>query len=520
MAELGLTAGTYEDLTAGVTAAVAPLLDAEKTGIGLWHADSHYLQLLPGSFGSDAAMAASSQIRGSDPRSGAARVRATGRPYFTNDLEADMPRYARWLRLMGVSRLMTLPIPVAGSIGGVLHIANKRTDFVAEDMERATAIVPFVAGAMEQVRHRLQTRRNEALAEEVNRAATQAAQAEPLTRSGKSVLAEFCATIGAQLLAVSFSDGGTPIVVRHGTTDAATEQTFLRASAEAGTALRTATRRPRAARDVGWTILHAPVLIGGRLEATFSLLRVPCEAFSRDELAAIRRMAGVTALAWATERFEQERIESARIRERQRIADDLHDHVAQILFSGQITLQSILEQLDEDATMQPSVARARDLLVRSQSSIREVIHHLSEPASSDLVAGVSALVESIDEEFGRQVDVSVAPAVAEAAPGLPPERTALVLKTAREAVVNAVKHGSGSRVWVALRLRGDRLLVSVEDDGPGLPQRQPVEGYGLRSVRRNLRACGGCLRLGKSRHGGTRSLISVPIASDHSTQPF
>lgn len=512
MSELALTADSYEDLMGGVTAAIAPLLDATKVGIGLWHGDSHYLQLLPGSFGSDAAMAASSQTRGSDPRSGASRVRMTGKPYYTNDLEVGIPRYAPWLRLMGVHRLMTLPIPIAGRIGGVLHIANKRTPFVDADMEKAAEVVPFVAGAMEQVRHRLETRRNEALATVVTRAGTAVAQGEPLTRFRASVLDEFCSTVGASMLAISFDTGDPPIVVRNGEpADSAAEKAFMAASAGGGTALRTATRRPRAALDVGWSALHAPVMIGGQREATFSLLRVPCEAFSRDEMAAIRRMANITALAWATERFHQERLEAARMRERQRIADDLHDHVAQILFSGQLTVQSILEQLGDNAPLLPAVARARDLLARSQNSIREVINHLSSPIPGGLLPGFSSLAESVKEEFGIRINVSAGPGLA-ALQDVSPGTAEIALRATREAAINAAKHAAGCEVWIQLRAQRRRLIVAIEDNGPGMPAKRRAEGYGLRAMRRNLYEHGGLLRIGKSARGGTKYLISFPLA--------
>lgn len=516
MARLALAAETYEALVGGVTAAVAPLFGASKAGIGVWHGDSHYLQLLEGSFGSDAVMAASSQIRGSDPNSGAARVRSSGKPYFTNDLPHDMPKYAVWLQAMGVTkRLMTLPIPITGRIGGVLHIANKDTDFVVEDMDRGLRMLPFVAGAVEHVRLRLEARRNEALAAVVGRAATAVAHRSPLTRFRVSVLDEFCRSIGACMLAIFFTDGTAPVIIGGGSVDAATEEVFLNASANGGSALRTATRRPRAARDVGWTALHAPVVIGGTSEATVSLLRVPCEAFSKDELAAVRRMATVTALAWATDRIQQGRLESARMRERERIADDLHDHVAQVLFTGQLTVQSILEQLDEDEPLFPTATRARDLLARSQTLVRDIIYQLGSAGPGGFIARLATVAETVAEEFGMAVHLSVAPAVASLTEDIPGPTGEIVLRSVREAIVNAAKHAHGSQAWVVVRPRHHRLFIAVEDDGPGMMAGQLTEGYGLRAMRRNLGEHGCSLRIGKSRRGGTRTVIVVPLGIVH-----
>ena len=64
--------------------------------------------------------------------------------------------------------------------------------------------------------------------------------------------------------------------------------------------------------------------------------------FSSDDRHLLLRFAKLTALAWATERYQQQRAELARTEERARIADDLHDDVAQMLFAAQMSLDSVL----------------------------------------------------------------------------------------------------------------------------------------------------------------------------------
>jgi hypothetical protein len=50
-----------------------------------------------------------------------------------------------------------------------------------------------------------------------------------------------------------------------------------------------------------------------------------------------------------------------------------------------------------------------------------------------------------------------------------------------------------------------------------MPERPRSEGYGLRAMRRNLREHGGSLRMGRSRLGGAKSLISIPLATPRQT---
>src|SRR6202022_2955938 len=97
---------------------------------------------------------------------------------------------------------------------------------------------------------------------------------------------------------------------------------------------------------------------------TLAALRVRGEPFSRDERHAMGRLANLAALAWASERYQQQRAELARLEERHRIADDLHDDVAQILFGAQLQLDQILEHGELDAAVVAGISRARGLLIR------------------------------------------------------------------------------------------------------------------------------------------------------------
>ena len=105
------------------------------------------------------------------------------------------------------------------------------------------------------------------------------------------------------------------------------------------------------------------------------------EPFARAERRSFTRMANVAALNYATELYQQQRAELARLQERQRLADDLHDDVAQILFAAQLT-----PRLDPRArrrrptSVAERIARARGLLIRGDTAIRTVIHKLSQPA--------------------------------------------------------------------------------------------------------------------------------------------
>ena len=94
-------------------------------------------------------------------------------------------------------------------------------------------------------------------------------------------------------------------------------------------------------------------------------------------------------------------------------------------------------------------------------------------------------------------------------------------------VENAVKHGVSSgtgagTVQIESRIVGDKLQVTVSDDGPGFPPSGPPDGaHGLENVRRRLRLCygdGGSLKIA-SPDAGAEVALAIPVASDRPPSP-
>jgi signal transduction histidine kinase len=513
LAELALTANSYHEMVGGVVATVCPLVDAAKGGVALWHERDFYLQMLSGSFGVPPEFVASSQAAPSDPNSPAARVITTRRAWFTNSAERDMWDYRDFIRGFGVSQMMILPLARHDRAIGVMHVANKQTPFSESDVRTLELITPLVAAVLEHVRERLEMERKEALARVVSDAATTIASGQPL-QGFSSSLYDFCHSVGARMMVVSFVDGSPQIVVKPGEVDPAMAEQFLARSGRGGFAIRTATKRPRAAGDIGWDALHVPVLLAGRREGTLSILRIPSEPYSDDERAAVVRLADVTALAWATERYQQERAQMARMRERQRIGDDLHDHVAQILFSAHLTLETVLEELEDDAPLLAPVGHARDLLVRSEFGIREVIDRLSSPGPEDFAGRLAAIVQEVEEDFDVPIHLDVLAARTGLLNGIGRPAVDATLAAAREAMINAAKHAGPCRVLVELSVTPrQRVHVTVVDDGIGPISGSRGGGHGLRAIRRRIRTHGGTVRVSRGVHGGTRVLVSLPLGA-------
>jgi len=506
--ELVLAAHNFAELARAIEAAVAPLFGAEKTGIMVFDEEREVLQMVGGSFGVSREVALSCQIKVLDPTSNWARVFTTGRGDFSNQATKDPGISQEYVRAFGIEKLMTTPLHLAGRPIGVLHVANPTRDFTVADVERATSLMPRVAAALELARTLFKLRRQGKLEEILSSVAVAVASGESVMDFLRPAIGEVGQAVEASFVAM-VPDGGEPAIWRHGHSpleDVVLEEVSRRPG------MRAYVVGPEKAGDPGWAAFYAPVHLSGHRVGTLAAMRTRAEPFAREERQALVRLAGLGSLSFATERYKQQRAELARLQERQRIADDLHDDVAQILFAAQLNLDAILEREPATGEDAAGIERALGLLVRADTTIRKVIHQLSSSSSPEFDQRLAAAIARIEQEFSVAINLQLAPAAVEAANGLRRPAADALIKAAREATVNAAKHAGPCRIRVQLALtERRRLLLSVNDDGVGGARDRGGAGHGLAAIRRTLDEHGGCLRVGQSAGGGTKVTASVPV---------
>lgn len=507
--ELVLSSQNWGEMDRALTESLAAITGAATGGIMIFDPDRELLQMMPGAFGVNEDVVASCQISVQDPRSNSARVINTGRPYMSNHAMNDPAILQEWVDLLRVDRLMSLPLTLASRRIGVLHLANKPSPFTPSDLERASLLAPRVATVVELARTMFRLRRQRQLEELLSKVAVGIASGKSMESLLAQAFDDLCAIIEATLVAL-VPAGRPPLVWRRERRESGVEKEVFAAADQQE--LAGGTLRPPVPGDPGFAAFYVPVDLASKRIATLCALRRRAEPFADEEQNALSRLASLAALAWAAEGYQQQRAELARLRERQRIADDLHDHVAQILFAAQINLESLLERPGVDGGVGAGITQARSLLVRGDTAIREVIHQLSRPHRADLGHRLALLVEGLEEEFGIRIHLELPEAVASAAKGMRKVIADAMVKVAQEAIVNAAKHAEPRAVTVRLQItRAGRLLLAVVDDGIGFCEPKRKHGHGLASVRRTLREHGGMLRVQAGPYGGTKVIASVPL---------
>jgi signal transduction histidine kinase len=508
--EVALNAGTYEHLLAGVTEVVSRMLGIQLCGVMLWDRSDRTLQMLPGSFGAPAEVTASYRVRDDDARSNAARVFSSGRPFISNTAKGDQAILQDYVTAFKIGQLMTIPLGIGSRRTGVLHFANRETPFDQSDIRVGRRIALRVAIVVEYVTRLVILRHKERLEANLARTAERIAAGAQLVHILPPALHDLIEMSGAGCAAYA-PRAAAPIIRRGLFANAAVERDFLATAASHPGSAEERLAHPSRAGDPGSAAIHVPVFVSEERIGTLSLLRMGAGSLMSDERVALARLADLIALAWVSERYQQERAAIATMRERERIADDLHDRAAQILFSGKLALETLLDEPDMTRSQREGVARARDLLAAGEAAIRDAVTALSAESQQTLIERIERLVLTVEDQFGIAVHLEPCGAQLPAAADVP-HVAGIVLRVCREALVNAAKHAGPSRVSVKVCIsRRHRLVVTVTDDGIGVPAHVVGTGHGLPTLRRAVRDHGGTLRISRGELGGTRVTASLVL---------
>ncbi|MER5669636.1 GAF domain-containing sensor histidine kinase [Pseudonocardia alni] len=508
--DLDRLADVTAEITARVAGAVRASIGATAVGITVWDSDRGTLRALPGAFGAhDDRLAASVTGPVTNMLSAGNRVFATGLPYLSNDAGTDPGVLQPYVEVFRIHRILSVPLTAPDHRRvGVLHMVDKPGGFSTHDVALARALTPRLTFAVELARSAGVMAARQRLEAILTHAAVAVASGVPVEDCLLPAFDRLGELTDASVVGL-VPHGSAPLLRRRGDADPALERRLV---ADARELASTSTGAyPRRAGDPGWAALHAPVELDGERTATLSVLRRTGQPFTADESDVVVRLARLVALAWTTERYQHQLAEIARLRERERIADELHDRVAQILYAAQLGLDSALEDPGADPGTAERMTEVRDLLVHGDSAIRAVIRRLGPVPEPGLARRLRREVQTVEEEFGVVVRAGIVDD--DALLAVPRSVAGAAVKIAREGMVNAAKHAGPCCIRLTAAVEAGALTVAVHDDGFGLRTRPAdARGMGLPSLRRAAEDVGGEVTVLSPPDGiGTRVLARFPV---------
>lgn len=197
--------------------------------------------------------------------------------------------------------------------------------------------------------------------------------------------------------------------------------------------------------------------------------------------------------------------------ERRRIAQDLHDGVIQDLAGVCYAMPGLEAELAGSSATPAAQATSRrvsQILKRDVTALRSMITDIYPPdlEGPGLVAAVQDLGRGAGES-GLKVQVDVAPGLS-----APVDVARLAYRVVREGLRNVAKHAQATAVKVEIQEYLESIVVSVSDNGRGVPDGQVTAGHlGLRLLEDTVRDFGGQMTLRSASGGGTVLEASFPI---------
>lgn len=264
--------------------------------------------------------------------------------------------------------------------------------------------------------------------------------------------------------------------------------------------------------------MAAPLHAGDRVIGALCVGSARRAQYSADQARLLTELANSTAIALDNARLYEQAERLAALEERQRIAADMHDGLAQTLSYLQIKTGQVADLLAQNALAEaaPHLDQIAAALDRAGLDVRRSIASLQaeiEPARAlqgrlgDLVAELAAV--------GGPPAGLIAP---DRPVVVPPDEATQVLHITQEALHNARRHAGAARITVRLDRDGTRHRVTVRDDGCGFdPADAALNGkghFGLSIMRARASRLGGDLAIRTAPGDGTEVILTWPAGPE------
>jgi signal transduction histidine kinase len=244
--------------------------------------------------------------------------------------------------------------------------------------------------------------------------------------------------------------------------------------------------------------------------------------FSDAERTLLAALADMATIAVRTARLHEAEEQWTIHAERDRIARELHDSLAQVLGVIHLRLRALESRAKDEAShvMADELSDIAETADEAYRDVREAILGLRETVRED--DGLEGSLREYLRKYSRQTGITANLACeGDTRRALTPRREVQLLRVVQEALTNTRKHSGARRVTVRIDCTGPAVTLAVEDDGVGFDPATAASsmegGFGLASMRERVEQIGGKLDVHTAPNEGTSVIVHLDAEDTRGT---
>jgi PAS domain S-box-containing protein len=204
---------------------------------------------------------------------------------------------------------------------------------------------------------------------------------------------------------------------------------------------------------------------------------------------------------------------SAEERERRRIASQIHDRIGHVLTNVSLKI-GLLSDINNINKQDEILKQIKKLIEQSAQDVQSLIFEISPPILYDI--GLVAAIDWLTEQMMKEHKLKIAFNYDDELKSLSNNLRVLIFRGVNELLYNVVKHANADYVEILITRREKKLIVSVRDNGIGIPEdsattQSGIEGFGLFSIRERLSHLNGHLIISSRLNHGTLVVMEIPV---------
>jgi two-component system NarL family sensor kinase len=256
-----------------------------------------------------------------------------------------------------------------------------------------------------------------------------------------------------------------------------------------------------------------PLYVHGRKLGVLNVVSADYHKLSADDLRLLYTVGDLVSIAIERARLFARSVDMGAVEERNRLAREIHDTLAQGLAALTLQLETADALVEAGAEAERTRQVLQQALALTRASLDEARRSVLDLRAAPLEGRTLAeALTTLAETEGAGAGLIVTVEVVSGSRPLPARVEAGLYRIAQEAITNVVRHAAARHLTARLTTQPAQVQLTITDDGRGFdPGQVPVNRYGLVGLNERAKLLGGRLTVQSSPGAGTRLDVVVPL---------